>query len=105
VLYRDSDIASVHTAYWGPALLFRSGSYRGNRATWYRPSQAWDSTRETYVARPVPAASTVTAADLIDPANCATDASGDPAVAQVFHVRQIDLAPAPVTDWAQHLAT
>lgn len=100
VLYRDSDIASVHMAYWGPALLFRSGGYWWDGTTWYRPSQVWDTATETYVARPVPAANTVTAADLVDPAECVTGAA-----ARLLHIGQIDLDAAPaVTGWAQHLA-
>ncbi|MGH3827772.1 MAG: hypothetical protein ACRDQX_11460, partial [Pseudonocardiaceae bacterium] len=55
-------------AYWGPALLFRSGGYWWDGTTWYRPSQVWDGASEEYVARPVPAATTVTATDLLDPA-------------------------------------
>jgi hypothetical protein len=103
VLYRDSDIASVHMAYWGPALLFRSGGYWWDGTTWYRPSRVWDSASEEYVARPVPAATTVTAADLLDPA--VSMVAGDRALARVLLVGQVDLAAAPVTDWARHLAT
>jgi len=102
VLYRDTDISSVHMAYWGPALLFRSGGYWWDGATWYRPSQVWDSASEQYVARPVPAATTVTAADLFDPAVSAH--AGDRALARVLEVEQVDLAATPVTGWAEHLA-
>lgn len=104
VLYRDTDIASVHMSYWSPALLFRSGGYWWDGTTWYRPSQIWDSASEEYVTRPVPAATTVTAADLLAPAVSAADAADDRVLARILQVGQVDLAAAPVAGWAQHLA-
>lgn len=106
ILYRDSDIASVHMAYGGPALLFRSGGYWWDGTTWYRPSQVWDNPSEKYVARPVPAATTVTAAELLDPATItAPTATDDRALAPILQIGQVDLTTAPVIRWAEHLTT
>jgi len=65
VLYRDEDVAGVHMSYWGPALLFRAGGYWWDGTIWYRPLQIWDPAGEQYMRRSVPAALTVTAADML----------------------------------------
>ncbi|MGH3772696.1 MAG: hypothetical protein ACRDRW_15095 [Pseudonocardiaceae bacterium] len=62
----------------------------------------WDGASEEYVARPVPAATTVTAADLLNPTVSA--GAGDRALARVLQIGQVDLAAAPVDSWAEHLA-
>ena len=64
VLYRNDDVASAYMSYEDEALLFRAGGYWWDGTTWYRPSQVFDQARETYVNRPVPAALTISAADL-----------------------------------------
>lgn len=65
VLYRDEEVSGVHMTYWGPALLFRVGGYWWDGTTWYRPLQIWDPAGEQYMRRPVPAALTITAADML----------------------------------------
>ncbi|MGC9670989.1 hypothetical protein ACNTMW_31130 [Planosporangium sp. 12N6] len=97
VLYADGDAASAYMAYWGPALLFRAGGYWWDGQTWYRPAQVWDAAGETYVRRAVPAATTVTAADL-------RAVAGDPARAQVLSIIDVDSAQPLVGRWADHLA-
>jgi hypothetical protein len=97
VLYRDDDAAGVHQAWEGQALLFRAGSYWWDGATWYRPSQVWDTAGEDYYRRPVPAATTITAADLLD-------GRGDPERGRVLEVIDVD-TDAPYTGrWSDDLA-
>jgi hypothetical protein len=100
VLYRDEDVASAYMSYEDEALLFRAGGYWWDGATWYRPSQVFDQAREIYVNRPVPAALTISAADLLDGA--VADRG------QVLPVDGIDLAqPAyaePGRRWRDDLA-
>jgi len=98
VLYRDDDTASVHQSWDGPALLFRAGGYWLHESgTWYRPSRVWDAPSEDYYNRPVPAAITVTAADLVD-------GTGDPDSARILAITDVD-ADAPLPDrWEDHLA-
>jgi hypothetical protein len=98
VLYRDEDAAGVHMTLWGPALLFRAGGYWWDGAAWYRPGQVWDAASEDYYRRPVPAARTVTAADLLSN-------GGDPARGQVVAIADIDSqAAVPTGRWADDLA-
>lgn len=97
VLYSDDEAASVHTILDGPALLFRSGGYWWDGSTWYRPSQIFDGASEGYVRRPVPAAMTVTAADLLD-------GHGDPARARALDVGEVRPDAPPPGRWLDHLA-
>lgn len=97
VLYRDGEAASVHVVWQGPALLFRSGGYWWDGMTWYRPSQIYDGASEDYARRPVPAATTVTAADLLD-------GTGDPARARVLDIGEVDPDAQPAGRWLDHLA-
>lgn len=63
--------------------------------------QVWDSAAEKYLHRPVPAAATVTAADLI----ASHGRHADPTRARVLTVDEIDLdTPAAVEHWHNHLA-
>jgi hypothetical protein len=97
VLYRDEDGASAHTDLEGAALLFRAGGYWWNGTTWYRPKQVWDPVGEEYLRRPVPAAMTVSAADLLD-------ASADTKRGTILSVGEVD-ADAPFSGrWLDHLA-
>lgn len=64
-LYRDDDVSMVHSEMQGPALLFRAGGYWWDGVTWYRPAQVFDRASEQYARRPVPAAVTITAGDLL----------------------------------------
>lgn len=41
LLYRDLDVAGQHTAWCGPALLFRAGAYWWDGHMWFRPLQFW----------------------------------------------------------------
>ncbi|MFI6522607.1 helix-turn-helix transcriptional regulator [Spirillospora sp. NPDC050679] len=96
-LYRDRDAAGVHADLGGPALLFRAGGYWWDGTTWYRPSQVWDAASEDYYQRPVPAATTITAADLLD-------GTGDPERAEVLAIIDADPDAAPPRSWSDHLA-
>ena len=40
VLFRDDEIASVHGAFEGTALLFRAGGYWWDGITWYGPPRS-----------------------------------------------------------------
>lgn len=71
-VYRDSEAFDLH----GPmlfdasaALLFRAGGYWWDGTTWYRPGQIWDGANEHFFQRPVPAAATVHAIDLLGDAD------------------------------------
>ena len=66
VLVRDDDAAILHSEWDHRALLFRAGGYWWDGTTWYRPAQVWDWSREAFAERPVAAARTVFAADLLD---------------------------------------
>jgi hypothetical protein len=85
VLYLDEDASGAYTTYEEEALLFRSGGYWWDGATWYRPSQVFDASREVYVNRPAPGALTVTAADLLD------SGSTDPSRGVVLDIADVDL--------------
>lgn len=98
VLYRDEDASSVHMTLQGPALLSRSGGYWWDGTAWYRPPQIWDAAGQDYLRRRVPAATTITAADVLL-------ASGDPAAAAVLNIEDVVLdAPPPVGPWLDDLA-
>lgn len=99
VLYRQDDASSVYMTFWGPALLFRAGGYWWDGSAWYRPSQIFDRASEAYVRRPVPAAMTVHAADLLTETGTA-----DPG-ATVLSIDDLDLdAPARPGRWQAALA-
>jgi len=84
VLYRDDDAVSAYTDYVDGPLLFRSGGYWWDGAAWYRPAQVIDWPGEDYYRRPVPAAVTVTAADML------TSGAADPGRGTVVDVADID---------------
>ncbi|MFD0639741.1 hypothetical protein ACFQ9X_57145 [Catenulispora yoronensis] len=100
MLVRDDDASLQHQTFvWDmpTALAFRAGGYWWDGAFWYRPAQIFDSAAERIVARAVPGATTVTAADLLD---SAADASR----ARILTVAEFDLdAPAP-RQWLNDLA-
>ncbi len=97
ILYQDEDVAGVHQAYMGDALLFRAGGYWWNGAAWYRPPQIWDPAGEHYVQRPVPAALTVSAADLLRD-------GGDPAAGTVAQIGGFDASAPRSSRWLDDLA-
>ena len=84
VLYRDDDAVSAYTDYVDGPLLFRSGGYWWDGAAWYRPAQVIDWPGEDYYRRPVPAAATVTAADIL------AASAADPGRGAVLDVAGID---------------
>ncbi|MCX4826557.1 hypothetical protein OG883_43755 [Streptomyces sp. NBC_01142] len=47
-------------------LVSRAGGYWWDGTRWHRPSQLWDEAAGAFEQQPVPAAATVTAADLLD---------------------------------------
>jgi hypothetical protein len=97
VLYRNEDTASAHSLWWGEPLLFRAGGYWWDGTGWFRPQQVWDRASETYVRRAVPAATTVTASDLL--IGAAADGR-----ARVLGIAEVDL-DSPLPDrWLDHLA-
>lgn len=97
LVYRDNDAGSVHMDLWGPTLLFRAGGYWWDGTTWYRPGQVWDAASETYDRRPVPAAMTVTAADLLDD-------TSDPTQGRAGKIANLDPNAAPPPRWLDDLA-
>jgi hypothetical protein len=100
VLYRDEDASSVHSILmWEEpaALLFRAGGYWWDGAIWYRPSQIWDAAAEEFYRRPVPAAVTVTAGDLLQN-------GGDASRAQLLSIDEVDFEADPPANWRDHLA-
>lgn len=89
VLYRDEDASSAYMTYWeAEVLLFRAGGYWWNGTAWFRPTQVFDRSREVYLNRPVPAALTISAADLLD-------SGADTARGQVQPIDQLDPEASP----------
>jgi hypothetical protein len=85
LLVRDDDAAGLYTELGEAALLFRAGGYWWDGQAWYRPAQVWDTAGEGYYRRAVPAATSVTAASLLQ-------ADGDPQKGTVLDVAE---------DWAE----
>jgi hypothetical protein len=96
ILYRGADASPVHMAFWGPALLFRAGGYWWDGTSWYRPAQVWDPAGEVYVRRVVPAATIVSAADLL--------ADGDLDRGQVLAIEDVTVDAGRTGTWAHDLA-
>lgn len=100
MLVRDQDAASQQQTFafeLRTALLFRSGGYWWDGSAWFRPPQIWDQAAERVVARPVPGASTVSAADVLA-------LGADASKGRILTVTDFDVeAPAPA-DWANELA-
>ncbi|GAA4210814.1 hypothetical protein GCM10022252_79120 [Streptosporangium oxazolinicum] len=99
LLYRDEDAASVHSVlmYDGStAMVFRAGGYWWDGVTWYRPGQLWNAAAEQFYRRPVPAAMTVTAKDLLP--------GGDPARSRLLSITDVDVEAAPSGRWRDDLA-
>jgi hypothetical protein len=100
-LYRDEDTSEVHVCLDSDALLYRSGGYWWDGSTWYRPTQIYDRGSGDWTRRPVPAATTVTAAELLR-------GGGRAEHGQVLAVADIDpqASPAlrPRTAWLDDLA-
>ena len=98
ILYRDDeDALGAYTAFRDGPLLFRSGTYWWDGATWYRPAQVFDWASEEYYRHPVPSAATVTAADVLAGA-------GDPDRGAVADVASIDPDTPYTGRWEDDLA-
>lgn len=102
-VYLDPEAFSLHEAMKFEAktgLLFRSGGYWWDGAAWYRPGQIWDGAEEHYFQRKVPAAATVTAADLLP--------GGDASQASAASIADLDsnaiLSSVPTGTWRNDLA-
>lgn len=97
LLVRDQDASPWHSSWWGPQLLFRQGGYWWDGTTWYRPDQVWDAAGERFYRRPVKAATTITAADLLDD-------NAHPDGGRLLKVANFDLEAPPPEPWNDHLA-
>lgn len=96
-LFRDDDAVDAHQAWQGSALLNRVGGYWWDGTDWYRPLQLVDPAAREYLHKKVPAAVTVSAADLLQ-------AGGDARNAAALAVIDVDPdAPLPGR-WVDHLA-
>ncbi|MGQ5640805.1 MULTISPECIES: helix-turn-helix transcriptional regulator [unclassified Streptomyces] len=97
LLVPDKEASSWHSSWWGPQLLFRQGGYWWDGTTWFRPDQVWDPASERYDHRPVKAAITITADDLLDD-------NAHPAGGRLLKVANFDLDAPPPDQWNDHLA-
>ncbi|MGC0334885.1 hypothetical protein RKD23_007962 [Streptomyces sp. SAI-170] len=97
LLVRDQDASPWHSSWWGPQLLFRQGGYWWDGTTWYRPDQVWDAAGERFYRRPVKAATTITAADLLDD-------NAHPDGGRLLKIANFDLETPPPDPWNDHLA-
>jgi hypothetical protein len=98
VLYRDDEVSAVHMFFWDRPLLVRAGGYWWDGTTWYRPGQVWDAAGEEFYQRPVPAAATVTAADML------SSGSADPGRGHVLDAADVDPAASYEGRWLDDLA-
>ncbi|MEU0155622.1 hypothetical protein [Micromonospora fulviviridis] len=96
VLYRNADASGAYMTFMKTSLLFRAGGYWWDGNTWYRPSQVFDWASEEYLRRQVPAASTVTVADIL------TTDPGDQAV--ILNIDDVDTEIGLQGPWRAHLA-
>ncbi|MEV1172482.1 hypothetical protein [Nonomuraea sp. NPDC049784] len=98
ILYRDADVAGAHMDYLDTAQLFRAGGYWWDGTTWYRPSQIFDRASEEYVRRRVPAATDVTATDLLQ------NGDADAGNGHILDIDQVDLDTPYQGRWLDDLA-
>ena len=96
LLVRDGDASDLHTEWHDGPLLFRSGGYWWDGATWFRPPQVFDWISEDYLRYPVKEATIVSAADLLGD-------SVAPEPGAVIKVADFKAGP-PLRDWSGHLA-
>ncbi|MFG2437959.1 hypothetical protein [Streptomyces sp. NPDC048508] len=97
LLVHDRDASSWHSGWWGPQLLFRQGGYWWDGTTWFRPDQVWDAPGERFDHRPVKAATTITADDLLDD-------NAHPDGGRLLKVANFDTQAPPPDPWNDHLA-
>jgi hypothetical protein len=81
----------------GP-VLFRYGGYWWDGTTWYRPGRVYDMAREEFFRRPVPAAATVTAADML------ADGSADADRGYILGIGDVDPDKPYAGRWPDELA-
>ncbi len=97
-LYPTAHAPAVLRDWWGGALLHRAGGYWWDGTTWYRPDRTWDAERAAYRPAPVPAATTLTAADH-------DDVRPDAARARLYRVGELGVdEPALAPHWSDDLA-
>ncbi|TYR53318.1 hypothetical protein [Streptomyces parvus] len=99
LLVRDADWSSLHHdwMYGRNGFLYRHGGYWWDGSTWHRPSQVADRAFESYDARPVRDALTVTAADLLARPGTAGNA-------RVAKIAEFTVPEGPLPRWHDHLA-
>ncbi|MFF9785687.1 hypothetical protein [Streptomyces nigrescens] len=81
-----------------PPLAVRAGGYWWDGVSWYRPAQLWDATAGSFERHPVPAAATVTAADLL------CDPTIDADHGQLHTVASLTNAAPTSSNWLNDLA-
>jgi hypothetical protein len=99
-LVRNDEVAFQHQTFafeMRQALLFRSGGYWWDGAQWFRPAQLWDQAGERIVARAVPGAATVSAADVLDQ-------GADAARGRILTVAEFDPDASANGSWPDELA-
>ncbi|MFJ6810941.1 hypothetical protein ACIQRK_33930 [Streptomyces anulatus] len=99
LLVRDADWSSLHHdwMYGRNGFLYRHGGYWWDGTAWHRPSQVADRAFESYDARPVQDALTLTAADLLT-------RPGTPGNARVAKIADFTAPEGPLPQWHDHLA-
>jgi hypothetical protein len=99
LLYTVDEPGAAPAGQWqaDAPLVTRAGGYWWDGAGWYRPPQLWDATTGAFEQHPVPAAATVTAADLLG--GPASDASRG----RLLRVADLDDQP-ECGDWLDDLA-
>lgn len=105
LLVRDSDASALHMDWDDDVLLFRAGGYWWDGTTWYRPLQVIDWASESFVRRRARAATSLTAADLLD---AVTQELGRARVLPISELDGFDEDDVPkpvvVPNWDDHLA-
>ncbi|MEN4397406.1 hypothetical protein [Mycolicibacterium conceptionense] len=107
ILVRNEDPWTLHEDWSGSdgPLLFRSGGYWWDGATWYRPMQIFDWASQRFVRRSVPGATSITAADILALANYHASSSAAVLTIADVHRAAVDgeIQPMTVGNWAEHL--
>uniref|UniRef100_UPI003F4948B4 hypothetical protein n=1 Tax=Streptomyces achromogenes TaxID=67255 RepID=UPI003F4948B4 len=99
LLIHDRDMSSLHHnwMYGGNGFLYRHGGYWWDGTCWYRPQQIVDHAYESYEARAVADAVTITAIDVLArPAMSHT--------ARVAKIADFTALEEPLPHWREHLA-
>ncbi|MDV7193308.1 hypothetical protein [Mycolicibacterium fortuitum] len=107
VLVRSEDPWTLHEDWSGSdgPLLFRSGGYWWDGATWYRPMQVFDWASQRFMRRRVPGATSITAADILALDDDPTGGSASVLTIADVHNAAVDgaIQPMIVGNWADHL--